>query len=131
MGQEIKAKFKKLEKEKQQLLLQEQMKNSFLTANKMKQQLMQEKVNPSTLMRNNKHSHSISYNSNSTPVSKEQKMIFKERKDSLPEQKKIIAVKNRETNTQKDIKPYTTIQTEVSRPNLERHTRDAITSYRK
>ena len=69
------------------------MKNSFLTANKMKQQLMQEKVNPSMLMRNNKRSHSISYNTNSTSY------VSKEYKDSLPEQKKIIAVKNRETNT--------------------------------
>ena len=102
------------------------MKNSFLTANKMKQQLMQDKVNPSMLMRNNKRSHSISYNSNSTsPVSKEYK-------DSLPEQKKIIAVKNRETNTQKHIKPYTTtIQTEVSRPNLERQPRAVTTFYKK
>ena len=123
--QEQELHLKKLQLEKdtfkieQQISLQDQMKKKLDMANKMKHKLMHEGYT-STLMRKNKHSDSIN---NTT-------LVPKEHEDNLSEQKKIIAVKNRQTTTQKRSKSYTTIQRDISRPSLERKT-DVMTFHKK
>ena len=89
---------------------------SFLEQKIKKHKLMHEGY-PST---KNKHSDSINHKT----------LVPKEHEDNLPEQKKIIAVKNRQTTTQKRSKSYTTIQRDISRPSLERKT-DVMTFHKK